>query len=160
MQIGISSMTSVLDTIIVLPRKAKVYWEDICLPKQERGLGLRSLEVFNLALMTTHVWNIIYNKEFVGVVGSYVQASLGRTLWDIQPKSSTSWGWWKILQLRDLVKPFLWVRIGNGMNTSIWYDMWCSQSLISRFLMPRDIARKGFSIHSNMADLMMHGAWN
>ncbi|GKB13765.1 hypothetical protein Tco_0847688 [Tanacetum coccineum] len=30
--------------------KAKVAWDDICLPKHEGGLGLRSLEVFNLCL--------------------------------------------------------------------------------------------------------------
>ncbi|GJU44585.1 hypothetical protein Tco_1201851 [Tanacetum coccineum] len=43
--------------------KAKVSWDDIYLPKREGGLGLRSLEVFNLALMTTHIWNIVSNKE-------------------------------------------------------------------------------------------------
>ncbi|GKA94769.1 hypothetical protein Tco_0816807, partial [Tanacetum coccineum] len=35
--------------------KAKVALDGICLPKREGGLGLRSLEVFNLALMTTHI---------------------------------------------------------------------------------------------------------
>ncbi|GJX77957.1 trichome birefringence-like protein 3 [Tanacetum coccineum] len=43
--------------------KAKVAWKDICLPTREGGLGLRSLEVFNLALMTTHIWNLASNKE-------------------------------------------------------------------------------------------------
>ncbi|GKE83365.1 putative RNA-directed DNA polymerase, eukaryota, reverse transcriptase zinc-binding domain protein [Tanacetum coccineum] len=33
--------------------KAKVAWDDICLPKSEGGLGLRSLDLFNMALMTT-----------------------------------------------------------------------------------------------------------
>ncbi|GKF79135.1 hypothetical protein Tco_0234703, partial [Tanacetum coccineum] len=35
--------------------KAKVAWDGICLPKDEGGLGLRSLDVFNIALMTTHI---------------------------------------------------------------------------------------------------------
>nr|GEZ41931.1 hypothetical protein [Tanacetum cinerariifolium] len=43
--------------------RAKVEWDDICLPEREGGLGLRSLKVFNLALMTTHVWNIDSNKQ-------------------------------------------------------------------------------------------------
>ncbi|GJZ44210.1 hypothetical protein Tco_0591465, partial [Tanacetum coccineum] len=43
--------------------KAKVAWDDICLPKCEGGLGLRSLDLFNMALMTTHIWNIVSNKE-------------------------------------------------------------------------------------------------
>nr|GEX52460.1 hypothetical protein [Tanacetum cinerariifolium] len=43
--------------------RAKVAWADICLPKREGVLGLRSLEVFNLALMTTHLWNIASNDQ-------------------------------------------------------------------------------------------------
>ncbi|GJU60852.1 putative RNA-directed DNA polymerase, eukaryota, reverse transcriptase zinc-binding domain protein [Tanacetum coccineum] len=140
--------------------KAKVAWEDICLPKQEGGLGIRSLEVFNLALMTTHIWNILSNKASLWVRWIHMYKLRGRTLWDIQPKSDMSWGWRKILQLRDTVKPFLWVRIGNGMSTSLWYDMWCSQSLISRFLSPKDITREGFTIQSKVADLVTNGTWN
>ncbi|GJW99506.1 hypothetical protein Tco_0183420 [Tanacetum coccineum] len=34
---------------------AKVAWDDICLPKRDKGLGLRSLDVFNIALMIMHV---------------------------------------------------------------------------------------------------------
>ncbi|GKB07486.1 hypothetical protein Tco_0835770 [Tanacetum coccineum] len=43
--------------------KAKVAWNDICLPKSEGGLGIHTLEIFNIALMTTHIWNIVSNKE-------------------------------------------------------------------------------------------------
>ncbi|GJV80959.1 hypothetical protein Tco_1516829 [Tanacetum coccineum] len=71
-----------------------------------------------------------------------------------------SWSWRKILQLREVVKPFFWVRIGNGRSTSILYDMWCPQSPLSRFLTPRDIAREGFNIHSYVADLVVNGVWN
>ncbi|GJW57559.1 ribonuclease H-like domain-containing protein [Tanacetum coccineum] len=56
--------------------KSKVAWLDICLPLSEGGLGLCSLEVFNKALLTTHIWNIVSNKESL-------------------------WGWRKLLQLRD-----------------------------------------------------------
>ncbi|GJW72836.1 hypothetical protein Tco_0132206 [Tanacetum coccineum] len=69
-------------------------------------------------------WEDIFLPKHEGVL------LRGRTLWDIQPKSDMSWGWHKILQLRDIVKPFLWVRIGNGMSTSLWYDMWFSQSQV------------------------------
>nr|GEY00044.1 hypothetical protein [Tanacetum cinerariifolium] len=38
--------------------KAKIAWDDICLPKCEGGLGLR-----NYTLITTHIWNIVSFKE-------------------------------------------------------------------------------------------------
>ncbi|GJV67697.1 putative RNA-directed DNA polymerase [Tanacetum coccineum] len=140
--------------------KAKVAWEEICLPKSEGGLGLRSLEIFNLALMTTHIWNIISNKESLWVRWIHTYKLRGRTLWDVQPKGAMSWGWRKILQLRSIVKPFFWARIGNGMTTSVWYDLCCPQSPLSTFLTPRDIAREGSSLQLRVADLVVNGAWN
>ncbi|GJR89902.1 hypothetical protein Tco_0213913 [Tanacetum coccineum] len=47
--------------------KTKVAWNQICLPKDEGSLGIRSLETFNKALMTTHIWNIVSNKESLWV---------------------------------------------------------------------------------------------
>ncbi|GKB06393.1 hypothetical protein Tco_0834626 [Tanacetum coccineum] len=96
--------------------KAKVAWDDICLPKKEGGLRLRSLEVFNLALMTTHIWNLVSNKE------SFC--------------------------------------IGNGMNTSLWYDTWSTHCPLCKLLSPKDMTREGYSIHTCVADLIVNGAWN
>ncbi|GJX07012.1 hypothetical protein Tco_0194944 [Tanacetum coccineum] len=122
---------------------------------KEGGLGLRSLEVFNLALMTTNLWNIASNKESLWVRWIHTYKLRGRTIWDIQPKSDMSWGW----QLCEFVKPFFWVQIGNGLNTSLWYDRWCSLSPLSRFLSPRDITSEGYIIQTRVADLIVNDAW-
>ncbi|GJS77657.1 RNA-directed DNA polymerase, eukaryota [Tanacetum coccineum] len=141
--------------------KAKVAWVDICLPKKEGGLGLCSLEIFNLALMTTHIWNIVSNKESLWVRWINTYKLRGRTLWDVQPSENMSYGWRKLLQLREHVKPFFWSCIDNGMNTSLWYDIWSSHCLLSRFLTPRDIARcRRYYIQSCLPDLLVNGAWN
>ncbi|GJX76053.1 hypothetical protein Tco_0322864 [Tanacetum coccineum] len=66
-------------------------------------------------------------------------------------------GWLKLLQLRDLVRPFFWVKLGNGSNTSLWFDNWCESCPLIRFLSPRDIAREGFHIQSSVADLVSNG---
>ncbi|GKA63577.1 hypothetical protein Tco_0763183 [Tanacetum coccineum] len=50
--------------------------------------------------------------------------------------------------------------IGNGMKTSIWYDMWCSHCPLIQFLSPRDITREVYSIQTCVADLLLNGAWN
>ncbi|GJY59697.1 hypothetical protein Tco_0459589 [Tanacetum coccineum] len=47
--------------------KAKVSWEVVCLPKNEGGLGLRRLKLFNKALMVTHIWNLLFKKELLWV---------------------------------------------------------------------------------------------
>nr|GEU52724.1 hypothetical protein [Tanacetum cinerariifolium] len=81
--------------------KAKVAWRDICLPKNEGGLGLRSLEIFNLALVTTHIWSIASNRESLWVGWIHTYKLCGRTIWDVQPRSEMSWGWRKLLKLRE-----------------------------------------------------------
>ncbi|GJR74662.1 homeodomain-like protein [Tanacetum coccineum] len=137
--------------------KAKVVWEDICLPRWEGGLRLRNLDVFNIALLTTHIWNIVSNKESLWVCWIHTYKLKGRTIWDIPLQSDLSWGWLKLLQIRDLIRPFLWNSIGNGKNTSIWYDNWCNLSPLFGLLSNRDIIREGFHNKNNVADLISKG---
>lgn len=49
--------------------KAKVAWEVVCGSKDEGGLCIRSLEMWNKALMTTHIWNLLSRKESILVSG-------------------------------------------------------------------------------------------
>nr|GEW65082.1 hypothetical protein [Tanacetum cinerariifolium] len=139
--------------------KAKVAWDDICLPKREGGLGIRCLKVFNLALMTTNIWNIVSNKESLWVRWIHMYKLKGRTFWDISPKAFMSWGWRKILQLRDIVKPFFWMQVENGLTASLWYDTWYNQSPLSNFISPRDIAREGHHLRMCVADIISNGDW-
>ncbi|GKA04683.1 putative reverse transcriptase domain, reverse transcriptase zinc-binding domain protein [Tanacetum coccineum] len=116
--------------------KSKVSWDDICLPKSEGGLGIRCLKVFNCALMTTQIWNIVTNKESLWVRWIHMYKLKDRTIWDVRPTTSMSWGWRKLLQLREIVKPFIWKQVGNGLQTSLWYDTWCEQSPLSNYVTP------------------------
>ncbi|GJU13846.1 hypothetical protein Tco_1136242 [Tanacetum coccineum] len=62
--------------------KAKVAWDAICLLKHEGGLGIRSLEQFNIALMMTHIRNIVKNKQSLWVQWIHIYKSRGRTIGD------------------------------------------------------------------------------
>ncbi|GKB92899.1 retrovirus-related pol polyprotein from transposon TNT 1-94, partial [Tanacetum coccineum] len=140
--------------------KAKIAWEDIYRPTREGGLGIRNLEVFNYDLMTTHIWNILSFKESLWVRWIHKYKLRGRTFWDILVKNEMSWGWRKLLQLRDVMRPFFWVTLGNGMSTSIWYDKWCMAALLCQHLSHRDISREGFNLTTKVADLIANGTWS
>ncbi|GJR20098.1 hypothetical protein Tco_0968625 [Tanacetum coccineum] len=43
--------------------KAKVAWDVVSLPRREGGLGIRKLDVFNKALMISHIWRIISARD-------------------------------------------------------------------------------------------------
>ncbi|GJU88114.1 hypothetical protein Tco_1300537 [Tanacetum coccineum] len=111
--------------------KAKVAWADICLPKSKGGLGLRRLEIFNIALMTTHIWNIVSNKESLWVRGIHTYKLKGRSLWEI----------------------------GSGRDVSIWFDWWSDECPLIRYLSPRDISREGFTLQDTIADMVSNEGW-
>ncbi|GJS43380.1 putative reverse transcriptase domain, reverse transcriptase zinc-binding domain protein [Tanacetum coccineum] len=62
--------------------KAKVAWDVVCLPKREGGLGIRRLETFNKALISTHIWSIITGKESLWVKWIHSYKLKGRCFWD------------------------------------------------------------------------------
>ncbi|GKC36131.1 hypothetical protein Tco_1048515 [Tanacetum coccineum] len=70
-----------------------------------------------------------------------------------------SWGWRKLLQIQELVKPFFWSKLGNGMSTSLWYDRWCSQCPLIQYLSPRDITSEGYNLQTCVADLVSNNGW-
>ncbi|GJS60706.1 hypothetical protein Tco_0655490 [Tanacetum coccineum] len=60
--------------------KAKVAWDVISLPKAEGGLGIRSLEMFNIALMTKYIWSDISKRKSLwlwGTVWPYFWSKIG-----------------------------------------------------------------------------------
>ncbi|GJR06230.1 putative reverse transcriptase domain-containing protein [Tanacetum coccineum] len=123
------------------------------------GLGLRSLDLFNMALMTTHIWNIVSNKESLWVRWIHTYKLRNRSFWDLPIKDNVSWGWLKLLQLRVLVRPFFSVKLGNGRDTSVWHDSWCSHCPLSRLISPRDIYSEGFNNQAMVADFVINNVW-
>lgn len=103
--------------------KAKVSWEDVCLPKEEGGLGLRPLKEMNTVHSLKLIWRIHSTRSSLWV--KWVQCYLIRkgSFWSIkETTSSGSWVWRKLLRLRDLAKQFFRMEVHNGNSTSFWHD--------------------------------------
>ncbi|KAK1414832.1 hypothetical protein QVD17_30591 [Tagetes erecta] len=62
--------------------KAKVSWEAICVPRSEGGLGIRRIGDMNKALMTSHIWSIITNRESLWVAWVHAYRLRGNSFWD------------------------------------------------------------------------------
>ncbi|XP_022030691.1 uncharacterized protein LOC110931613 [Helianthus annuus] len=84
----------------------------------------------------------------------------GRSVWDIKARGSISWGWRKILSIRNAVRPFIWKIARSGSQINAWSDNWCQFSPLNSFITPRSIANAGFNINTNLADLIdENGQW-
>lgn len=82
--------------------KSKVAWKVVYLHRQEGGLGIRILDSFNSALITSHIWSIIYCKESLWVKWIHVYKLRDHHFWNVPCHGNMSWSWRNILQVHPL----------------------------------------------------------
>ncbi|XP_013731626.1 uncharacterized protein LOC106435299 [Brassica napus] len=75
-------------------RGSRVAWNDICKPKSEGGLGIRLLEDFE---------TVFRLKRESGHQSATIRS---------------------MLQLRPVLKEYMYCNIGNGENAAFWFDNW------------------------------------
>ncbi|GKD12289.1 hypothetical protein Tco_1196696 [Tanacetum coccineum] len=150
-----------MQPIMMRRGKAKVAWEDICLPKDEGGLGIRRLDHFNVALISSHVWSILTRKESLWVKWIHTHKLRGHNFWDYPFRGNMTWGWHKILQIHPIIGKFIWCKIGNGSSISAWFDNWSMHSPLIQSITLRDIHAAGFSMQTIVDDVVSQsGLWN
>ncbi|KAK4384486.1 putative mitochondrial protein [Sesamum angolense] len=83
---------------------AKVAWDQICKPKEEGGLGIRSMLAMNQALMLKHLWRILQN-DGTSIWVDWIQHYRLRnsTIWTFNGATG-SWSWKKLIKLRPLLQ--------------------------------------------------------
>ncbi|GJR77093.1 putative reverse transcriptase zinc-binding domain-containing protein [Tanacetum coccineum] len=139
--------------------KAKVYRDDVCLPTNEGGLGVRKLDTINIALMTSHIWKLITHKESMWVRWIHAYKLKKRSFWEVPLVSNVIWGWRKLLQIRNTVRPYFWYKIGNGEKASVWYDTWDELCPLMNHVSYRGISNAGFDCQETLANVVSNGSW-
>ncbi|XP_071695601.1 uncharacterized protein [Rutidosis leptorrhynchoides] len=134
--------------------KAKVKWDDVCLPKDEGGLGIKRLKNWNVALMATHAWHILNMKPSLWVTWIYEYKLANQHFWSVDLKAGASWSWRKILLIRPHIRNFISSQVGDGKLSSAWYDSWCNIGPIANTVSHRDIARAGWHDKTVVRDIM------
>ena len=97
------------------PNKAKVSWSEVCNPKHEGGLGLRSIEEANKVCILKLIWRIMSSEGSLWV--DWVKRYLIRrgSFWAVKDTSTGgSWIWKKILKYREKAKHFYRVEVETG----------------------------------------------
>lgn len=86
--------------------KAKVSWKDLCYPKEEGGLGFRSLKNINRVYGLKLIWRLTSETSlWVRWIQSYLIRK--SSFWSIKKNTSFgSWVWRKLLKLRGLAQTF------------------------------------------------------
>ena len=106
-------------------QKAKITWSDVCSPKDEGGLGLRSLAEANKVSCLKLIWRILSSRSTLWVQWIHKYLIRKGSFWSVKDSSSLgSWMWKKLLKLRPLASQLIRVDIQNGASTSFWFDQW------------------------------------
>ncbi|GJV22742.1 hypothetical protein Tco_1375437 [Tanacetum coccineum] len=140
--------------------QAKVAWDVICLLKNEGGLGIRKLDSFNNSLMVSHIWKLLARKESLWVQWIHAYKLKDRNFWDVPCRGNMTWGWRKIIQLRPLIREFIWYKVGDGSKISVWHDRWCVPSPLINVISNRDIYRVGYKQYTKLNEVILNGHLN
>ncbi|GJR07706.1 putative RNA-directed DNA polymerase [Tanacetum coccineum] len=104
--------------------------------------------------------SILSGKESLWVKWIHVYKLNGRSFWDIPIRGNISWGWRKILHVRQLVRPLFRSHIGNGNLTFARHDHWSSVGPLSKIVSNRDIYSAGFHLNAKVKDICDSGTWS
>ena len=140
--------------------KAKVAWDEVCMPKGEAGLGIRRLvnssKVFALSL----IWRLITNSGSFWVAWIRTNLLRNRCFWDVKDTQAGSWIWCKLLKLCHQAAMFLKSEIGNGEDTLFWYDNWLNMGKLIDIAGDSSTMLLGISRYATVADAASSGQWN
>ncbi|XP_042056254.1 uncharacterized protein LOC121800817 [Salvia splendens] len=78
-----------------------VSWNDLCLPKDEGGLGFRDLGAWNKALLARNLWNIHVKKDSLWIKWIYSEFLKNRMLWEWTARSRDSPLFKRLLEIRE-----------------------------------------------------------
>ncbi|KAL0290170.1 UNVERIFIED_CONTAM: hypothetical protein Sradi_7056000 [Sesamum radiatum] len=139
-------------------RQAKVAWDQICKPKAEGGLGLRSLIIMNQALILKQMWRVLQN-DGSSIWVDWIQRYRLRhsTLWTFN-RTTGSWCWKKMLKLRPILRRGAHYKVGDGSSFSLWQDVWHERGpLCLNF--PRGIEVTGLPLSSTLSSVLQRNQW-
>ena len=138
---------------------AKVSWLNLCLPKEEGGLGLKKSTEWNQAQILYHLWSVVTQKD--SLWSNWVNNSVlrGRSFWVIPTPTDCSWIWRKVLSLREVAKQLILYSIGNGLGTSLWFDPWWKHQSLASSLNDPIIHAAGSSSSALVYTLICFGEW-
>ncbi|GAV85966.1 LOW QUALITY PROTEIN: zf-RVT domain-containing protein, partial [Cephalotus follicularis] len=112
-------------------RAGKVAWAKFCHPKDEGGLGIKSLRTWNKAAI----------MQLVKIT------------------AASSWSWRNVLKLREGLARNLVYYIGDGSATCLWWDPWInSKDLITMYgaWVPFDA---DIPVHAKVSTVIVNKQW-
>ncbi|KAG7573766.1 Reverse transcriptase zinc-binding domain [Arabidopsis suecica] len=141
-------------------RGARVSWATVCLPKPEGGLGLRRFAAWNKTLSLRYVWLLFSEHTSLWADWHKHHHLQNDSFWSIKESTKFSWMWNSLLKLRPTAANFLKSIVGNGHNTSFWFDLWTPLGPIIKLLGNTGPRALRLPLNSSVADACTDQGWS
>lgn len=138
---------------------AKVNWDTVCLPKQEGGLGIKDLQIWNEAAVAKNLWRCFVDTKSLWIKWVHAYRLRGDGIWNINTPASCSWSWRKLLHIREQVRPHIIHKVGNGTNTLLWHDNWHPFGPLLPRYGERIVQEANSGLRDRVAIYVQNGAW-
>jgi len=138
---------------------AKVAWSDVCLPKEEGGLGLHKFNDWNKVLCLRFIWLLFSELNSLWVQWQKHLHLQNVSFWSLEKKSTFSASWNSILSLRPLAEEFIKCRVNNGAQSWLWYDSWTPFGKQISYLGPREPRDLRVPLNAHVRDATTDTGW-
>ncbi|KAK1278125.1 hypothetical protein QJS04_geneDACA014823 [Acorus gramineus] len=137
-----------------------VNWNSVCCPKEEGGLGIKRISDWNSAATSVHFWDIAANKQSMWVKWIHSRYLKSKTIWEVEPRASSTSVWRKILAARTWIKPKVQFIIYNGENIILGSDPWIGGDGLWAHMGERLPLLFGPTKDTKLSKLINLGAWS
>ncbi|GKF75790.1 hypothetical protein Tco_0225234, partial [Tanacetum coccineum] len=77
----------------------------------------------------------------------------GRSIWDVQAESNSSYGWKQILNLRGRMRNHVITQVGNGEKSFFWHDNWSGKGPLSALIGQEAMKHQSINTMDKVRDL-------
>jgi hypothetical protein len=109
--------------------------------------------------MLNHIWSLFTKAGSLWVAWIETTWLKGKSLWQISIPKNCSRSWKKLLKLRDVAKPFLSFKVGDGLNIFFWHDRWHPAGYLLDSFGTRAVYDLGLSLESKLSAIIRNGTW-
>ncbi|GJU49460.1 RNA-directed DNA polymerase, eukaryota, reverse transcriptase zinc-binding domain protein [Tanacetum coccineum] len=130
------------------------YYDDLLMfcYKDKRSVQILKEAIEDFGLVSGLLPNYSKSTIIFGSVGMK-----DKSIWVINEDVSDSWAWKNILNLRNDVRKFIVINVGNGETTSVIYDNWCKVGILQSFITHRDLYNARRNANMVVKDIVKNG---
>ena len=143
----------------LMKASGSIHWEFVIQCLLAVGTPLKFV-AWNMEAIMKYVWLLFTQAGSLWVAWVKFHLLKNQSFWCVAAPKSCSWGWKKILKIRNLVWPFIKSLVRDGSSISLWHDNWHLKGPFYQKFDHRVVYDLGSTVNAKVSSVMSNKAWN